>query len=254
MKTHKKSVGVLIPIFNEEKTVKKIISRIIELAFVSEIIAVDDHSTDTSLKIIKQLKSSKLTVYTLPFNQGKAAALKFAVSKSKSEILIIQDADLEYDPAEMKLVLEPIIANKADVVYGSRFLVRKMTRVLYFNHYIANKLLTLLSNSLTNLNMSDIETCYKAFRRPILVNLPFKGQRFGFEVEITAMISKLPIKIYEVPISYYGRTYEEGKKITSKDGLLALWYALYFNIWAVKTPEYQRYLQKTSQELKEVKA
>ena len=249
LKRKKYQVGVLMPVYNEEKTLKKILTKIVNLPFVDEVIAVNDCSTDKSLKILKSIKSKKLKYFSLSKNSGKTAAIKFACQKAGSDILIIQDADLEYDPDEIPLVLEPIFLDKADVVYGSRFLVRKATRVLYFYHYIANKTLTFLSNLLTNLNMTDIETCYKAFRRPILVNLPLQSHGFGMEVEITALVSKLPIRIYEVPISYYGRTYQEGKKISTKDGILAIYYTLYFNLIAPHLPKYRRYLQKTIKEL-----
>jgi glycosyltransferase involved in cell wall biosynthesis len=164
-------------------------------------------------------------------NLGKTEALKTGISLTRGEIVIVQDADLEYDPAEIGDVIQPILDGYADVVYGSRFLVRKASRVLYFYHYIANKFLTLMSDLLTNINMTDVETCYKAFRGDIIRNMIIVSHGFGFEIEVTAKIAKLKCAIYETPISYYGRTYEEGKKIVALDGLKALWFILRFNLF-----------------------
>jgi glycosyltransferase involved in cell wall biosynthesis len=165
-------------------------------------------------------------------NRGKTAAVRRGLMELTSPITIIQDADLEYDPAEIPFVIAPILEGQADVVYGSRFLVRRTARVLYFYHYLGNKVLTFLCNLLTNRNMTDIETCYKAFRTPIIKQMPITSRGFGMEVEITAMVAKIRARTYEVPISYYGRTYEEGKKVVFKDGIHALWYILYYNIFA----------------------
>jgi glycosyltransferase involved in cell wall biosynthesis len=162
-------------------------------------------------------------------NAGKTMALKTGFALTTGEVVIVQDADLEYDPAEIAEVIAPILEGHADVVYGSRFLVRKASRVLYFYHYIANKGLTLLSNLCTNVNMTDVETCYKAFRGEIIRNMKITSSGFGFEIEVTAKVAKLGVAIYEVPISYHGRTYEEGKKIGVKDGIAALWYIFRFN-------------------------
>ena len=166
-----------------------------------------------------------------PRNAGKTAALKTGLALTSGDVVIIQDADLEYDPGEIMGVIRPILDGHADVVFGSRFLVRKATRVLYFYHYLANKFLTFLSNALTNLNMTDMETGYKAFRGEIIRNMVIVSSGFGFEVEVTAKVAKLKTAIYEVPISYYGRTYEEGKKISLVDGLAALWLIFRFNIF-----------------------
>jgi glycosyltransferase involved in cell wall biosynthesis len=164
-------------------------------------------------------------------NAGKTAALKTGFALTLGEIVIVQDADLEYDPADIFGLIQPILEGHADVVFGSRFLVRRAARVLYFYHYLANKFLTFLSNSLTNLNMTDIETGYKAFRGEIIRNMLIVSSGFGFEVEVTAKIAKLNVAIYEVPISYYGRTYAEGKKILMKDGLIAIWFVVRFNLF-----------------------
>jgi glycosyltransferase involved in cell wall biosynthesis len=164
-------------------------------------------------------------------NRGKTEALRTGFALTRGGIVIVQDADLEYDPAEIPLVILPIVNDRADVVYGSRFLVRRATRVLYFYHYLGNKFLTLLSNALTNLNMTDIETGYKAFRGEIIRNMRITSRGFGFEVEVTAKVAKLGCAVYEVPISYYGRTYDEGKKIGLRDGLQALWLIVRFNLF-----------------------
>jgi len=208
--------------------VKRIFS---EVPLELELIIVDDGSTDGSGEIIDALarEDSRIQVLHQP-NQGKTAALQNGFQRVRGEIVIIQDADLEYDPAEILHVVQPILENHADVVYGSRFLVRRASRVLYFYHYIANSGLTLLSNVLTNLNMTDVETGYKALRAEIIRNMVIESSGFGIEIEITAKVAKLRAAIYEVPISYYGRTYEQGKKIGVKDGILALWYILKFNL------------------------
>jgi glycosyltransferase involved in cell wall biosynthesis len=238
-------VSVLVPVFNEAKTVAVVLKKLILLDFVREIIAVDDGSTDNSLSMINSVTSKKLKVISLAENKGKTNAIKKAIGAATGDIIIIQDADLEYNPEEIYHVIEPILTGVADVVYGSRFLVKKASRVLYFYHYVANKFLTYLSNLLTNLNLTDIETCYKCFWAPILKNMPLTSNGFGLEVEITAMISKMPLRIYEVPISYYGRTYEEGKKIELKDGIHALWYVLYYNLIAPRFFKRKKYFAET---------
>src|SRR3989339_509094 len=224
------TVSVLVPAYNEEKTIAEVLSKLIELDYIDEIIVVNDCSTDKTENAIRSIKSSKISYFKLPTNQGKTAAIRKAKELATQDVLIIQDADLEYDPEELIDVLDPIFKDQADVVYGSRFLVKKTARVLYYYHFLANKCLTCLSNLLTNINFTDIETCYKAFRREIFQPMPLTSQGFGMEVEITALISKLPIRIYEVPISYYGRTYEEGKKIGKIDGIMALYYILFYNL------------------------
>jgi glycosyltransferase involved in cell wall biosynthesis len=191
---------------------------------------VDDGSSDATASRVESFGSPRVRLVRQVPNAGKTAAVKRGLAEVTSPIVIIQDADLEYDPAEIPYVIEPILTGRADVVYGSRFLVRRAARVLYFYHYLANRGLTLLCNLLTNLNMTDIETCYKAFRTPIVQQIPLTSRGFGMEVEITAMIAKTRARIYEVPISYYGRTYAEGKKIGLLDGLKALGYIFYYNV------------------------
>lgn len=226
-------LSVLIPVYNEEKTVAEIIDRVVALGpVVKEIVIVDDGSKDRTAEVVRAKAEGQplIRFYSMPKNQGKTAAIKQALELATGEIIIIQDADLEYDPAEIPEVIAPILAGVADVVYGSRFLVRKAARVLYFYHYLANTGLTFLSNMLTNRNMSDIETCYKAFRADVIKPLNLTSKGFGMEVEITAMVCKTHARTYEVPISYYGRAYEEGKKIGFMDGVAALWYIGYYNL------------------------
>lgn len=226
----KKNLTLIIPAYNEEATIKKVLEKVLSLDFVQQVIVVNDCSKDATEQEVLKITDERLHYIKHEKNQGKTAAIKTALSHVKGEIVLIQDADLEYDPDEIVFVCEPIWNDKADVVYGSRFLVRKASRVLYFYHYLANKFLTFFSNLFTNKNMTDIETCYKAFRTPLLVNMPITSSGFGFEVEVTANISKTNARIYETPISYYGRTYEEGKKISLKDGIAAIWYIIYFNL------------------------
>jgi glycosyltransferase involved in cell wall biosynthesis len=196
-----------------------------------EIIIVDDGSTDGTAAVIRELarQDSRIVAAHQP-NSGKTEALKRGFAMTRGKVVIVQDADLEYDPAEIVHLVQPIIDGHADVVYGSRFLVRRAARVLYFYHYMANRFLTLLSNALTDMNVTDIETGYKAFRGELIRNMTIKSRGFGFEVEVTARVAKLKAIVYEVPISYYGRTYEEGKKISFRDGLQALWYIFRFNL------------------------
>ena len=226
-------LSVVIPVYNEESTLRHVVTRVLAVPYLLEIIIVDDCSTDRSPDLARQLseKDPRVRVISHPRNAGKTAALKTGFALTSGEIVIVQDADLEYDPAEICAVIQPILDGHADVVYGSRFLVHRATRVLYFYHYVANKLLTFLSNVLTNFNMTDIETGYKAFRGEIIRNMLIVSNGFGFEVEVTAKVAKLKVAIYEVPISYHGRTYEEGKKITFKDGLLAFWLVIRFNLF-----------------------
>jgi glycosyltransferase involved in cell wall biosynthesis len=226
-------LSVVIPAYNEETTIYDVVKKVSKISYLLEIIIVDDASTDNTSLISTELskKDSRIKYIRLPQNSGKTEALKAGFAISRGEIVIVQDADLEYDPAEIFNVIEPILEGKADVVYGSRFMVKKATRVLYFYHYLANKFLTFLSNCLTNLNMTDVETCYKAFNGEIIRNMVIKSTGFGFEIEVTAKIAKLKCRVFEVPISYYGRTYEEGKKIGLKDGIAALWYVLKFNVF-----------------------
>jgi len=242
-------LSVLMPVYNEEKTLERILKKLIALKYVQEVIVVDDCSSDSSFSIIESQKSPKIKLYRHEKNMGKTAAIKTALSHASGEIIIIQDADLEYDPDEIWDVIYPIVSGHADVVYGSRFLVKRTSRVLYYFHYIGNKVLTIFSNLLTNLNMTDIETCYKAFRSPILKHLALTSSGFGMEVEITAMVSRLPLRIYEVPISYYGRTYEEGKKIGMKDGVMAIWYIFYYNIIFPRTRRSREYITNVKKDL-----
>ena len=245
-------LSVVIPVYNEQATIRSVIEKVVDIPYLLEIIAVDDGSSDGTDVILKNLASeySALQVIYHLKNQGKTAALRTGFQATKGDIVIVQDADLEYNPQEIQDVIEPILDNKADVVYGSRFPVRKAARVLYFSHYIANKFLTFLSDVFTNINITDVETCYKAFRGDIIRNMIVKSQGFGFEIEVTAKVSKLKCRIFEVPISYYGRTYEEGKKIGFKDGLQAIWYIIYFNLFCSLKQSFHSLPSSTSQLLK----
>ncbi len=218
-------ISIIIPCYNEVSTIEKLVDRVIKAPVVhKEIILVDDCSTDGTSQLIRdKLESLVERVVYHQSNQGKGAALRSGIRLSTGDIVIIQDADLEYDPKEYPRLLAPILDDKADVVYGSRFSGGDPHRVLYFWHYIGNKFLTLLSNMFTNLNLTDMETCYKAFRGEIIRNISIEENRFGFEPEITAKIARLNCRIYEVGISYTGRTYEQGKKINYVDGLRAIW-------------------------------
>ena len=230
-------ISVLIPVYNEERTVEEVVRRVCAVDLPKEIILVDDGSKDRSREILQCLQEENdrandplntLKVFFQPFNQGKGAALKTALSHVTGEIVIIQDADLEYDPADYRALLEPIVRGQADVVYGTRFAGGGAHRVLFFWHSMGNRVLTLISNMLTNLNLSDMEVGYKVFRAELLRGIDLESKRFGFEPEITMKLAKKRCRFYEVPISYHGRTYEEGKKITWKDGISALYYMLRF--------------------------
>lgn len=223
-------LSVCIPLYNEEITIKEIIEKVLELENLHEIIVVDDCSKDKSYEVVAAIKSDKIKLLKNERNLGKTAAINRAFKEVTGDVIIIQDADLEYDPEEIPSVIDPILRNKADVVFGSRFLVKRASRVLYFYHYLANKFLTFLSNLLTNHNMTDIETCYKAFRTEYIKGLDLESTGFGMEVELTSYFAHSNLRVFEVPISYYGRTYEEGKKIGWIDGVHAIYYILYFNL------------------------
>jgi glycosyltransferase involved in cell wall biosynthesis len=245
-------LSVLVPVFNEQDTIRHVLRRISELGpMLKEIIVVDDGSTDETPEILAEVARRQPQVCVVRFdrNRGKTAAVAEALQRATGQVLIIQDADLEYDPAEIPDVISPIVSGTADVVYGSRFLVRRAARVLYFYHYLANKSLTFLSNLLTNRNMTDIETCYKAFRAGVIKPLNLSSKGFGMEVEITAMVCKTRARTYEVPISYYGRSYAEGKKIGIGDGLMALFYILYYNLIQVYSPSGRRYVRQVNEYL-----
>ena len=224
-------LSIVVPAYNEESTLSEIVARLLAVPEAGEIVIVNDCSTDGTRAIAERLAAEhpRVKVAHHAVNAGKTEALKTGFAMTTGQIVIVQDADLEYDPAEIADVIAPIIEGHADVVYGSRFLVRRASRVLYFYHYLANKGLTFLSNLCTNINMTDVETCYKAFRGEIIRNMTITSSGFGFEIEVTAKVAKLGVAIYEVPISYHGRTYEQGKKIGMKDGFAALWYIFKFN-------------------------
>jgi glycosyltransferase involved in cell wall biosynthesis len=218
-------LGVVMPVYNEEKTIHIIVERVLARPEVAELVMVNDCSKDGTWKRMQELAETddRIRIFTHEVNQGKGAALRTGFEKVNSDIVIIQDADLEYDPDEYPKLLMPILTGRADVVFGSRFLGSGMHRVLYFWHYVGNRFLTLMSNMFTNLNLTDMETCYKVFRSEVLKKIVIRENRFGFEPEITAKVAKMKVPIYEVSISYYGRTYEEGKKIGWKDGVRAIW-------------------------------
>ena len=227
------TVSVLTPAYNEQHTVENVLRRVLALEVnLKEIVVVDDGSTDQTARVVERLaaEDARIRLLKMDRNRGKTAAIARAIQEATGDILIVQDADLEYDPTDIAEVISPILKGQADVVYGSRFMVRRAARVLYYYHYLANKFLTCLSNVLTNRNMTDIETCYKAFRSGVIKPLELTSNGFGMEVEITAMICKTNARTYEVPISYYGRTYDEGKKIGTKDGIAALYYIAYYNL------------------------
>lgn len=236
-------LSIIIPAYNEERTIEKIVEAVLQVELIGniskELIIINDCSKDNTEKVVVELiaknKQADIKYFKHSVNKGKGAALHTGISKATGEFLIIQDADLEYDPQEFNDLLKPILRGMADVVFGSRFKGNNPHRILFFWHTIGNKFLTNLSNIFTNLNLSDMETCYKMFNTKMLQNIRLRENRFGFEPEVTAKISRIKrIRIYEVGISYYGRTYEEGKKISWKDGFRAIWCILKYNIWSRK--------------------
>lgn len=224
-------LSVIIPVYNEKNTIREIIRRVqaVELDFPKEIIVVDDCSQDGTRQIIETIKQDNVKTCYHSKNKGKGAALQTGFAQAEGDVIIIQDADLEYDPREYPKLLEPILDGRADAVYGSRFLGGPH-RVLFYWHYLGNKFLTTISNMLSDLNLSDLETCYKAFKRELLDKITLKSQRFGFEPEITIKLAKLKCRIYEVPISYSGRDYSEGKKIGWKDGVAAFFHLIKYKL------------------------
>ena len=236
------TLSIVVPAFNEEATLAIVLEKLLSVPQLYEIIVIDDCSTDRTHQIATDFaaRHAQVKVTRQPHNGGKTEALKAGFALCAGDIVIVQDADLEYDPTEIEFVISPMLLGRADVVFGSRFQVRRAARVLYYYHYVANKLLTTLSNLCTNLNLTDVETGYKAFRREIIQEMTITSEGFGFEIEVTAKIAKLKCAIYEVPISYYGRTYEEGKKIGMKDGIAALWYILKYNFLTPLQASYRR--------------
>lgn len=250
-------LSVLVPAFDEERTVEHVLRRVLEVVpRLLEVVVVDDGSTDGTVEIVRRVgkEDPRVRLVEMGRNQGKTAAVRRGLDEIRGEVVVIQDADLEYDPAEIREVVEPILRDRADVVYGSRFLVRRAARVLYFHHYLANKLITLLSNFLTNRNWSDVETCYKAFRTCVIRPLQLRSSGFGMEVEITALVSKTKARTYEVPISYYGRTYEEGKKIGWRDGVAAVWYIVRDNLFTPWFPRGRAYRRTVNEALEAIHA
>jgi glycosyltransferase involved in cell wall biosynthesis len=226
-------LSVVVPAYNEENTLATVIRKLTQLPNLREVIIVDDCSRDKTPEIAQRLSAEypQVKLVRHAVNSGKTEALKTGFQHTSGDIVIVQDADLEYDPVEIPGLIQPIVLGYADVVYGSRFMVRKASRVLYFYHYLANRALTFLSNLFTNINLTDVETGYKALRGEIIRSMIITSTGFGFEIEVTAKVSKLKCSIYEAPISYHGRTYQEGKKISAWDGVAAFWYIIRYNLF-----------------------
>jgi glycosyltransferase involved in cell wall biosynthesis len=219
-----------MPVYNEAGTVAEIVRAVLARPEIAELVIVDDASTDGTWDVLGKLPPDpRIKTFRHDFNQGKGAALRTGIAKATADLVIIQDADLEYDPGQYPILIEPILAGRADVVFGSRFNGAGAHRVLYFWHSVGNKFLTTVSNMATNLNLTDMETCYKMFRREVIQSIPIEENRFGFEPEITAKVARAGVRIYEVPITYFGRTYAEGKKINWRDGVQALICILKYN-------------------------
>lgn len=228
-----KKISILIPVYNEEKTVKDLVRRVLKAktaGLKKEVIVINDGSTDGTKKVLETIKDRRIKVFEIKKNQGKGAAIKRGLKEFSGDVVVVQDADWEYDPNELELLLEPIMQGKADVVYGSRFTGGGPHRVHYFWHMVGNKMLTLMSNMLTNVNLTDMETCYKMMTRKVAKKIKLEEKRFGFEPEITAKVAKMGCRIYEVGISYHGRSYEEGKKINWKDGVRAFVCIVKYNL------------------------
>ena len=225
-------LSIVMPVYNEKETIREIIARVLktDTGLEKELIIVDDFSTDGTREILERLDNPQVRVFFHSKNMGKGAALRTGFSQAEGDIVLIQDADLEYDPREYANLLGPILDGLADVVYGSRFLGGPH-RVLFFWHYVANKMLTAFSNMLSNMNLTDMETCYKVFKKDVLSRIRLKSDRFGFEPEVTIKVGKLKCRVYEVPISYSGRDYSEGKKIGWKDGVAAIFHMLRFKFF-----------------------
>ena len=229
---------VVMPVYNERNTLRAVVERVLSVPLDLELICVDDGSRDGSREILAELGSQHraLRAFLQPRNMGKGAALRRGIQEARGDFVLIQDADLEYDPTDYPALLDPLLQGKADVVYGSRFMGGAPHRVLYFWHSVGNRILTLLSNCVTNVNLTDMETCYKVFRRELIQSIPIEEDRFGFEPEITVKVAKRRLRIFEVGISYWGRTYEEGKKIGWKDGLRAVWCLLKYSMKEEPSP------------------
>ena len=237
----RRPLSVVMPVYNEERTINAIVTKVLRIAYLRELVIVDDCSNDGTPQLATALaaQDSRIRYVRMQRNVGKTHALSAGFAMTVGDIVIVQDADLEYDPTEISEVIQPIVDGHADVVYGSRFLVRKAARVLNFHHFLGNKFLTFLSDAFTNLNLTDVETCYKAFRGQIIRNMILTSSGFGFEIEVTAKVAKLGCRVYETPISYYGRTYAEGKKIGARDGFAALWYIIRYNLFTSLRSSYR---------------